>query len=159
MALASELQTRSAIVTAIKAAIPADAKVYPRIRRPQKGRLDDFKRLYVDNVERVHLWMVRRAQRTPEVDAFNRLQRVVVTYQMLGYFSLVDNDTDALSSEAIFQLEIETVAAGLEVDNVFGLPGVTHRGLQLPVDFEDVFFGDVLCHEAKCRLVVDVEDC
>ena len=117
MALASELAIRSAIVTAIRAAVPADVKVYPRWRRPQ-GTLAEFKALYVDNSGKVHLWMVRRTQRAPEVDAFNVLQKVVLTYSLLGFYSLVDDDQDALASEAIFQLEMEAIAAQLETGAV-----------------------------------------
>lgn len=159
MALASELAIRSKIVETIKSAAPA-AKVYPRLRRPQQGQPEHYKRLYVDDSNNAHVWMVRRVQRQVEVDSFGVIQKAVQVYLILGYYSLVDNDDDdGLASEAVFQLEIETIAAAFESGSIFDLDGVTHRGLTLSGDFEDKYFGDLLCHEAQCRLVVDVEDC
>lgn len=157
MALAGEQAIRLKIVETIKAAAPG-AKVYPRIRRPKQGSPETYASLYVDDKKNVHLWFVRRVQRQVEVDAFNRVQKAVQTYVLMGFYSLVDNEDDGLASETFFQSEIETIAAALE-SPIFQLDGVTHRGLTMPGDFTDKFLGDILCHEAICRLVVDVEDC
>src|SRR5262249_54843043 len=115
--------------------------------------------LYADDQKRVHLWMVRRVQRAVEADAFNVAQKVIQTYALLGFRSIIDSEIDNESSEAQMQLEIESLATELETGTVFQLNGVTHRGLMMPTDFTDKWLGDILCHEAMCRLVVDVEDC
>src|SRR5262245_60922805 len=124
MALASELSIRSQIVTAIKAALP-NAKVYPRVRRPQLGTPAEHQRIYVDVNGNVNVWFVRRIQRQPEVDVYNVVQKVVQIYKLIAYRSVVDNDDDAIASEAIFQADIESVAAAFESGINFNLNGVT----------------------------------
>ena len=158
MALASEVAIRSAIVTTLQT-VSGIGKVYPRVRRPKQGALADYQRVYCDDDGKVNVWMVRRVQRAPEVDPYDVIQKVVQTYNLIGFYSVVDNDDDATASEAVFQKIIEDVALAFEGGLIFSLNGVYHRGLALPSDFEDKFLGDILCHEVQCRLVVDVEDC
>ena len=158
MALASESAIRAKIVETIQSAAP-QARVWPRVRRPQQGTAADYARIYADEDRKVHLWMVRRVQRQVEVDDHDVIVKAVQVYSLIGFYSLIDDEDDALASEAIFQAEIEAIAAAFESGPVFALDGVFHRGLTMPSDFSDKFLGDILCHEAICRLVVDVEDC
>lgn len=157
--LASELSARTAIVTTMKSVTGIGA-VYPRFRRPLKeGTAAEYGRLFVDQDGRINFWMVRRVQRAPVLDNFNRIVSVIQVYALIGHYGVVDNDDDGEASEAQFQLEIEAIADALAANSNLGLDGVSHRNLAVPVDIDDRYLGDYLCHYVECRLVVDVEDC
>jgi len=160
MALASELQTRMGIVATMRLVTGIGA-VYPRVRRPIKEGTDaEYKKLYVDEDGKVNFWSVRRVQRVPVVTEFNHLVSVTQVYSLVGHFGVVDDDDDALASEAVFQLMIEEMAKKFDENlNLGGLGGVSHRGLAVPNDITDVLLGAYLCHRSECRLIVEVEDC
>lgn len=141
--------------------IAGAGKVYSRLRRPLTGRADEYRALYADADGKVNVWMVRRAQRQPVVDEFNNEVSVTQFYQILGHYSLVDSDDGfTTASEETFQQVIEDIAAAFAADLHLGLgSGISHRGLQVPSDIQDVILGDLLVHSVEARLIVDNEEC
>jgi hypothetical protein len=152
----TEAQIRQAIATKI-IAFDALARVHKRVRFPQENRLDEWARLFAEeSTKTINGYMVRRVRRFPEMVGIpGRLRSLTHDYEIRFLYGFVDSETDSLASEEIAQGKIEGLAASFETDVQIGLgASVTHEGLELPNDFEDVVIGDWLAHRALMRLRV-----
>jgi hypothetical protein len=152
----TEAQIRAAIAAKIQA-FDSLARVHKRIRYPKENRLDEWVRLFVEESSKlINGYMIRRTRRFPEMVGIpGRLRSVTHEYEISFRYSLVDNDDASLASEEIAQAKIENLAASFEADMQLGLgASVTHEGLELPNDFEDVQMGSWLAHRALMRLKV-----
>src|SRR5436305_403968 len=83
------------------------------------------------------------------------IDSVTYTYEIVFRYALTEDDDDQVASEETAQALIDSLAALFESDNTLGLGRcVTHEGLQLPQDFDDVVFAEKACHRAIMRIAV-----
>ena len=158
--MVSETQLRSAIVAKVRAG-DSKARVHRRWRYGAQNRLAELIAIYRDEDGRLNAYFIRRLRRFPTMKKGipNRLTKVEYDYEIRFYFGLLDSDEDDVASEEIAQARVDSLAAGFEADATLGLGRcVTHSGLQLPSDFEDVIIpgGDWPAHRAVMRLSVEV---
>jgi hypothetical protein len=139
--------------------VDSKARVHRRYRYPAQNRLADWVAIYRDtDGKTVNAYMVRRVRRFPTMKGIpGRLAKVEHVYEIRFYFGLFDSGDDAAASEEIAQARIEAQAAAFEADVTLGLGRcVSHGGLELPNDFEDVIIGDWPAHRAVMRLSVEI---
>jgi hypothetical protein len=152
-----ETQTRTALVTTIQGVDPV-AKVHRRRRIPKDNQIGEWARLNVDAEKKVNSYHIRRLRRIPEMRGIpKRLVKVTHLYEIRFYFGLKDLDDDSTASEEIAQQRIEDLAAAFEASPTLGLgASVSHSGLGLPNDFEDVQVGSYLSHRALMQIAVEI---
>lgn len=151
----SDPQIRTAIIAKIRQN-DSGARTHRRYRFPQQNRLDEWAKLFRADDDKLNCYMIRRLRRAPTMKGIpNRLAKIEHTYEIRFYYGLLDSDDDSEASEEIAWALIDSLAAILEADASLGLGAtVTHNGLELPTDFEDVVIGDWPAHRALLRLSV-----
>ena len=162
MAIASEASIRTRIVVVV-GTVTGSGRVHPRYLRALDGQEKTFNETFKDDNERINAQMVRRIQRIPVVDKYNRQVSVTHIYSILINYGV----SEEADSEGTVQQFIEDLAAAFAARPHFelevgvkstGLDGVTHR--QIGMDrFTDSKLGEKLVHAPELRLVVDAEDC
>ncbi|MGA9769306.1 MAG: hypothetical protein WBV94_09715 [Blastocatellia bacterium] len=151
----AESALRSAIVAIIQSS-DSTARVHRRWRYPSQNNLAQWLELFRDENQKINTYWVRRVRRIPFLSGVpKRLARVEYVYEIRFYFGLIDSDVNEEASEELAQAAIDSLAGLFEADNSLGLGRcVTHSGLALPNDFEDVLLGDWGAHRAVMRLEV-----
>lgn len=135
------------------------AQVHRRRRYPKDGRIDEYQRLYMsDELKLINAYSIRRFRREPLMRGIpGRLVSVTYDFGIRFYRHLIDTDDDGAASEETAQAAIDSLAAKFEADITLGLGRtVSHEGLRMPLDFEDVLLGDWPAHRADLRLTVKV---
>jgi hypothetical protein len=155
--MVSDTQIRTAFIALIVAE-DGKARTHRRWRYPAQNRLADWVALFRDEDGKLNGYMIRRVRRFPTMKGIpGRLSKIEYVYEIRFYFGIFDSSDDALASEEIAQARIDSLAARFEVDVTLGLGRcVTHGGLELPNDFEDVVIGDWPAHRAVLRVSVQV---
>jgi hypothetical protein len=157
--MVAEAAIRTAMVAKITAA-DGTARVHRRRRYPPQGRQGayaDLFRIDSDPKKKINGYMIRRLRRVAVMKGIpGRLWKVTHTYQITFYSHFVESADAGVASEESAQLAIETLAAAFESDVQIGLGNtVSHTGLQMPLDFTDVVFGDgAQAHRADLTLEV-----
>ncbi|HEX8091832.1 MAG TPA: hypothetical protein VF762_23465 [Blastocatellia bacterium] len=155
--MVSESQIRSAIIAVISAN-DGKARAHRRWRYPAQNRLAEWVNLFRDEDQKINAYMVRRVRRFPTLRGIpGRLVKVEYVYEVRFYLGLFDSEDDSAASEEIAQARVDSLAASFEADVTLGLGRcVSHGGLELPTDFEDVLVGDWAAHRAVLRISVEV---
>jgi hypothetical protein len=148
---------KSAIAATVQAN-DALARVHRRWRYPSQNRIAQWLELFRDDDQKINTYWIRRLRRIPFLSGVpKRLAKVEYVYEIRFYFGLIDSDVDAEASEELAQAKIDSLAGLFEADSTLDLGRcVTHSGLALPSDFEDVLIGDWVAHRAVMRLEVTV---
>lgn len=151
----TEVQVRDAIAAKI-AALDPQARVHKRFRYPLNNQLAAWLAIHRDDDGKLNSWQIRRVRRLPTMRGIpGRLVKVELVYEIKFLYGLTDKEDDP--SEETAQRRIDDLAALFEADFNLGLgAGVTHGGLELPADFEDVETGSYGAHRAVMRLSVEV---
>jgi hypothetical protein len=155
----TETQVRSAVVAKLREN-DATARVHRRWRYPSQNRIAEWVNLFRGDDGQINSYQVRRVRRFPTMQGVpKRLIKTEYVYEIKFHFGLIDSEEDSAASEEAAQARIDSLAALMEADVTLGLGRcVTHGGLELPNDFEDVVIGDWAAHRALMRLLVEVSN-
>jgi len=117
----------------------------------------EFRALYLEQdpdtgKDRIRGWYVRRLARR-EASDYNGRTRVTMTWRIQGYVSL-DDET---ATEKVFDALLDALVAAFRADETLGsVVDSTIVGQDAGLQIEDtgpVYFGGVLCHSARGRLM------
>lgn len=135
---------RVAELVAIVAAVDGAGLVHGRSRIAAKWK--EFIDRFVDEDRRVNGWEITRRVGSPESP------RWAETWRLTKYYGVKD---EAASDHALQEHLDAVVRAFRPGDGAALTWGVMPQGLSIEV-IEEAMFGDVLCHVARCQLVVQM---
>lgn len=104
----------------------------------------------------IHGYTITRA-RVESLPEASRVNKVISTWIIRGFYSYKDHATFTSTSEYKFQVIVDNIRAKFRADPRLNSSVLTSTPLQVDV-IEPRMFGDVLCHYAEMRLGTEEEE-
>ncbi|MEW6212554.1 MAG: hypothetical protein AB1631_29785 [Acidobacteriota bacterium] len=159
MATPTQNDILAAIVAKVSSAA-AGAKVYDRVRYPERGRDSEYAELLTDADGNINSWFIEWVGYTPRTTEMDDLVEEVYTYRLLGHRGVVDNEDSSQASRTLFSNDISAIINALKADKTLALGvEVSHSGLRVQGEITAGLLGEHQCHICDARLVVVVQQC